>query len=148
MPKLHMAKDVHLEINILVNVELAEITFYVPMRADLKIRPRNLDKGSGTDLASAQISTYPSLFRSTRRGATARAYVQVQINSKIVSRRDWKLNNADCDNFVSASNTFEWFEHTPWRVGTANEKDDPMGKLFVEATWQPNFETQQQLRTF
>ena len=112
------------------------------MRADLKIRPRDLHKWSGADLALAQISTYPSVFRSTRRGATARAYVQVQINSKIVSRRDWKLNNADWDNLVSASNTFLWFKHAPWRVNTANEKDDPGQE--ATSRRQPNFETQQQ----
>ena len=35
------------------------------------------------------------MFRSMRRGATARTYVHVQMRRRMTRRRDWKLNNAD-----------------------------------------------------
>lgn len=46
--------------------------------------------------------THPSLLRSIKRGATARTYVHVHIRRRMTSRRDWKLNSADCKHIARA----------------------------------------------
>ncbi len=69
-----------------------------PMRAALNSKPGNLYKLSGHPTARND-ETNPTLFRSIRRGATARTYVHVQMKRRITRSNDWKLKSADwpCD---------------------------------------------------